>query len=284
MYISTNNGGAWTFGSGSIWDLAGTIVQAFGGETGSVLAGTSGKGVLASYDEGKSWRTFNSGLTPTEVYSVARLDTLLFAGTDVGPYVFPDGAERWHTSNAGFGTNAALALAVSGHTLIAGTSRSGVLLSTDNGLTWEAANAGLAVSSVQTLALDGTYVYAGTNGAGVCRRPIAELVGSLAVDESPLIPLHFRLEQNYPNPFNPSTKIGFGVSGPGPSWVRLAVYDLLGREVAVLVNGWKEPGSYTVAFEASARASGVFFYRIQARTGGAGAVTFSDVKQMMLIR
>jgi len=85
-----------------------------------------------------------------------------------------------------------------------------------------------------------------------------------AVRDQNEIPSTFGLDQNYPNPFNPSTKIGFGVSGLGSSWVKLAVYDLLGREVAVLVNEKKEPGSYSVQFNGSRLASGVYLYRIQA--------------------
>jgi hypothetical protein len=88
---------------------------------------------------------------------------------------------------------------------------------------------------------------------------LAEVVGyRTTIPETP------QLDQNYPNPFNPSTKIGFGVSGLGSSWVKLAVYDLLGREVAVLVNEKKEPGSYSVQFNGSRLASGVYLYRIQA--------------------
>jgi hypothetical protein len=84
-------------------------------------------------------------------------------------------------------------------------------------------------------------------------------------------PIGFELLQNYPNPFNPSTKIGFRVSGEkngsggwgsGSSWVRLAVYDMLGREVAVLVNERKEPGDYSVTWHATGMASGVYYYRL----------------------
>jgi hypothetical protein len=83
-------------------------------------------------------------------------------------------------------------------------------------------------------------------------------------------PEGFALLQNYPNPFNPSTCIGFkvagsGVWGLGSSWVRLSVYDVLGREVAVLVNEEKETGFHEVRFDASGLSSGVYVYRIQVR-------------------
>jgi hypothetical protein len=70
------------------------------------------------------------------------------------------------------------------------------------------------------------------------------------------------LYQNYPNPFNPSTTIKYEL--PKPSVVRLNVYDMLGREVSVLVNERREAGVYEVKFDGSTLASGVYFYRLQA--------------------
>jgi glucuronoarabinoxylan endo-1,4-beta-xylanase len=78
------------------------------------------------------------------------------------------------------------------------------------------------------------------------------------------MPTDLALEQNYPNPFNPSTKIRFRVPGLDPSWVRLAIYDMLGREVAVLVNKKIAPGAYEALFDAVGLASGVYLYRITA--------------------
>jgi hypothetical protein len=75
-------------------------------------------------------------------------------------------------------------------------------------------------------------------------------------------PAEFSLEQNYPNPFNPSTRIAFSVQGSG--FTSLKVFDLLGREVATLVNENLTAGSYRVKFDASGLASGVFFYRLVA--------------------
>jgi hypothetical protein len=72
----------------------------------------------------------------------------------------------------------------------------------------------------------------------------------------------FSLDQNYPNPFNPNSEIRYQISEF--RYVRLVVYDLLGREVAVLVNEWKAAGTYSVAFDASGLASGIYFYRMQA--------------------
>ncbi len=98
------------------------------------------------------------------------------------------------------------------------------------------------------------------------------------------VPGTFALSQNYPNPFNPTTMIGYKVPGTGnrheaigSSWVRLSVFDLLGREVAVLLDELKEPGNYTVKFDASGLASGVYLYRLTA--GG-----FVQTRKMIVVR
>ncbi len=84
------------------------------------------------------------------------------------------------------------------------------------------------------------------------------------VEQGASLPHSPALQQNYPNPFNPSTTIGYTVTGLGSGWVRLSVHDLLGREVAVLVNERKEPGSHSVNWNASGMASGVYLYNLTA--------------------
>jgi hypothetical protein len=73
-------------------------------------------------------------------------------------------------------------------------------------------------------------------------------------------PQSFALSQNYPNPFNPSTTISYQLAAVGH--VDLRVYDVLGREVAVLVNGVRNPGTYNVTFGGSSLSSGVYLYRL----------------------
>lgn len=87
--------------------------------------------------------------------------------------------------------------------------------------------------------------------------------------------LNFHLSQNYPNPFNPSTKISFELSEMG--LIKLEVFDLLGKEVKVLVNKVMNPGSYTIDFNASELPSGVYFYRL----AGSG---YSEIKKMVIVK
>jgi hypothetical protein len=89
------------------------------------------------------------------------------------------------------------------------------------------------------------------------------------------VPTVFALEQNYPNPFNPKTEIRFGVASSG--FVTLKVYDLLGREVATLVEDLRPAGAYSVTFDASSLASGVYLYRMQAGS-------FTDLKKLVVLK
>lgn len=91
------------------------------------------------------------------------------------------------------------------------------------------------------------------------------------------IPDHFLLEQNYPNPFNPSTTISYAL--PINSVVQLTVYNLLGQEVALLVNGEMEAGVHSVRFDASQLPSGVYFYKLVAGNGA-----FINVKRMVIMK
>ncbi len=88
-------------------------------------------------------------------------------------------------------------------------------------------------------------------------------------------PAAFALEQNYPNPFNPSTLIRYSL--PSTEQVSLKVFDMLGREVAVLVNARQAAGRYEVSFNAMNLPSGLYFYRLQAGS-------YSETRKMMLIR
>lgn len=139
--------------------------------------------------------------------------------------------------------------------------------------------------------------FSGKNPQGVWRLRITDLYNgntgylyswglrfnnSTGVEEnySDIIPNEYVLEQNYPNPFNPTTTIRFAI--PSESNVRLKVYDILGNEVATLVNDVKQAGSYTLTWDGENNtgnkiSSGVYFYRLE--TGN-----FVDVKKMLFLK
>lgn len=90
-----------------------------------------------------------------------------------------------------------------------------------------------------------------------------------------IIPLHYYLSQNFPNPFNPSTTIKFFL--PKKDFIKLKVFDILGREVATLIEGELNKGEYTVNFNAAELSSGVYFYQLS-------TPTFTETKKMQLLQ
>ena len=121
---------------------------------------------------------------------------------------------------------------------------------------------------------DATLKTAGTDG-----NPLGDgtwwpdLVGVRQVPNS--VPTKYTLSQNYPNPFNPTTNIKYSI--PQSGFVTLKVYNMLGQEVATLVNQQQNTGEYNVDFNASNLASGVYMYRIQSGN-------ISITKKMMLLK
>jgi subtilisin-like proprotein convertase family protein len=88
-------------------------------------------------------------------------------------------------------------------------------------------------------------------------------------------PYTYELAQNYPNPFNPSTSIKYSVALDNIT--KLVVYDITGREVSTLINGFKKAGNYEITFDASKLASGVYFYKLESGS-------YTETKKMMLIK
>jgi fibronectin type 3 domain-containing protein len=99
--------------------------------------------------------------------------------------------------------------------------------------------------------------------------------GTTGVIDNTTIPKEFSLSQNYPNPFNPSTNIDFNI--PARSFVLLRVFDIMGRDVATLINQEMSAGTYQVTFDASQLPGGVYFYRLQAGT-------FTGTKKLLLLK
>ena len=85
----------------------------------------------------------------------------------------------------------------------------------------------------------------------------------------------FQLYQNYPNPFNPSTTIKYSVIKS--DFIKIKIYDVLGREIKILINKFKQAGTYEVQFDASGLASGIYFYTLRAGE-------FTKTKKMILLK
>jgi hypothetical protein len=117
---------------------------------------------------------------------------------------------------------------------------------------------------------------------------------STAVETEKIIPAKFTLEQNFPNPFNPETVISYQLAEF--SHVSLKIYDLLGNEIATLVNEYQQPGHYSSKFNTlpashaarqsgrSTLTSGVYFYKLQADPSNGSGQSFVEVKKMMFVK
>jgi len=95
-----------------------------------------------------------------------------------------------------------------------------------------------------------------------------------------IVPDEFALEQNYPNPFNASTVIPFKL--PQAAGVELVIYDILGGEVATLVNSWQTAGQHKVVWNASDVASGIYFYRLVVRQDG--ILSYANTKKLIVLK
>jgi photosystem II stability/assembly factor-like uncharacterized protein len=122
------------------------------------------------------------------------------------------------------------------------------------------------------------HVWIAGDGFTILYREYETIISSVNDNETQL-QINYNLLQNYPNPFNPTTTIKYSIPAEtsGHVAIKLKVYDLLGSEVAVLVNEEKPPGNYEVKFDGSGLPSGIYFYRLQA--GG-----YTSTRKMLLIK
>jgi hypothetical protein len=128
---------------------------------------------------------------------------------------------------------------------------------------------GLKQESQLTASLAHIYSYVSEN-------PVDRILSGVGGNAShAAAPLSFALEQNYPNPFNPSTTIRYTL--PQRTSVRLALFNTLGQEVTIVVDGIQDPGIHEVRFNGSTMASGVYFYRLSAGD-------FTGTKRLLLLR
>jgi len=302
VYLSSNNGTNWILTS-----LNNKIIRAFALSEGYVFAGAN-DGVHFSPDSGYYW--IRTSLNVPDVYSLAVKDNKIFAGTYQhgihfstnyganwiqteinnkyvrsiavcgnnifaglyyhGVYLSTNDGINWIQTS--LNDKSVLSLTVKDSNIFAGTIQNGVYLSTDNGQTWIQKNQGFGNMSVSTLITTNTYIFAGTWDYSVWRRNLDEIISGITKKPG-YIPLSYSLEQNFPNPFNSRTTIVFQCPESGN--VSLKIYDILGKEIAVLVNENLTPGKYEVIFNAGNLSSGIYFYKMAAKN-------FNLTKKMIL--
>jgi hypothetical protein len=276
-----------------------------------LFAGTYGKGMFRSSNQGTTWTPVNTGLDKELILSLATTDTYLFAGTDyfgnvfrssdqgdswsktaleadyvftlavhgesvvagtgMGIFVSSDDGETWRPAHSGLRSKEVWSIVSDGKILFAATS-GGVHRSRDDGVSWEYFSDGLTDTIVTSLVVVGEELFAGTARGGVWKRDISDPSTSVPPGQHPST---FRLGQNYPNPFNPETRIEFELDVS--SHVRLRIFDLHGREIALLVSQSLPAGRHLHVWNAAEYPSGVYLCRLD-------VATRSDTRKLLLLR
>jgi hypothetical protein len=157
----------------------------------------------------------------------------------------------------------------------------GVYQSLDEGATWISFSTGMPTMQIYDLKYKEStgLLLAATHGRGCWTFDVA---GAIGIGSHSEVIKNFSLSQNYPNPFNPTTLIGFDL--PKESKVKLTVFDILGKEIAVLSDGNRNPGHHEVVWDASRFSSGIYFYKIEVRQSGSSTSDFVATKRMVVVK
>ena len=250
--------------------------------------------IFKTVNGGTSWVSVVTGIPQTQTdnnpircLSVSNFDTsVVLAGIFInataltgGMYVTTNGGASWTQKQTGLpnatGTLPRACLIKPGSSTefyvgidqSSATGTMGMFRSTDGGNSWSDFNGGSIGSSVTTIraiafkTTGNPTLYAGAaTTSGVRGLHEFSWLASGISNQNSSVPSKFDMLQNYPNPFNPVTKVSYQL--PVSGFVNLKVYDLLGREVAVLVNNYQKAGYYNVEFNGLNYNSGVYFYRL----------------------
>ncbi len=266
--------------AGATWDSAGLYLPQAGSEAGwnnamwvsgnNIWFGTNSTKVYKSTDFGSSW---TSAATTGSVnsYSVAFNTNIGFTGQSVA-LKSTDAGGSWAVQTLpGSGTCYSFNGVAERFWYNRGT---GIYWSSDNGSNFASQYTGTGTLLAMNLVLDNITIRGWSVSSNGTIAMYNESLTGITINQNE-IPETYSLMQNYPNPFNPATKINFMLPKSGE--VSLKIYDILGNEVATLINENMNPGSYTIDWNAGNYSSGVYFYRLQSGD-------FTETKKMMLVK
>jgi photosystem II stability/assembly factor-like uncharacterized protein len=230
----------------------------------STIIGDLGfEGIYRSTDHGYSWSPCYSS-APGAILRVFAYENTFFAGSFSDVFRSTDRGNTWQSVYrypVGVFWISPRSFVQYGSNVIVGFDQGKIAYTPDGGNSWRIVESNLPNEEFDDLVISGNDIFAALWASGVWRRPLSEVVTGVVQQHSEM-PTRFSLQQNYPNPFNPSTTIEYSI--PQQSHVTVKIFDLLGREVATLVNERKDAGTYSVQWNASGLSSGIYFYRLEA--------------------
>ena len=280
LFKSTDNGLTWE--RYIVVNNYNYCIYSFFIESSFILAGTL-NGLFKSTNGGLNWVQTN---IPNEsIRRIIKSGNSYFAGTIWGSGIYrsDDNGDNWFLTS--MHNRDIYGLVSYGNIIIASTlsdidSLWGIYVSFNYGLSWKKINEGFNPNGCFiSLYINSNIIYGGLDN--VWTRRLSEIIAIEPI--STVIPRQYYLSQNYPNPFNPTTKIKFDIAQHtrysllGGDRVSLKVYDIMGREVATLVNEQLSPGTYSVDWNASSFPSGIYFYKIISGD-------FTETKRMIFIK
>lgn len=258
IFRSSINGTSWTEVNNGLpgWTTINSIVVSGT----NLFAGIGNDGVFLSTDNGDSWTMVNNGMTSTDVSCLVASGNNIFAGVPyAGIFVTSDNGSNWTAVNNGLPEwPLVLSFVATGTNIIAGL-ETGTFLSTNNGASWTDISTGLTNQRIISLAVSGDNVFAGSWGSGTWKRPLSEIITGVTSNELTDGTL---LMQNYPNPFSSTTTIKFEMKIS--AFVNLSVFDVRGREVAVLSNEQLNSGTHQEIWDGAGYPGGIYYCKLSA--------------------
>ena len=271
IFKSTDNGSTWQlsfYQQSYFYDIASNA-------NGDVFANSNTK-IFRSTNNGLNWVNIYSSPDELNVIAVSQ-SGIIYVSKQRSILRSTDNGSTFVDMNLNIDVNFNHFLFLDNNKFVVATEKNGVYYF--DGASCNPVNIGLDIKFIWSLAAneDGN-VLAGTVKSGI-------YVSNGPIGINPIsseIPNQFSLSQNYPNPFNPVTKIEFAIPNGDASQTILSVYDILGREVAVLVNEQLKPGTYEVDWDASSFPSGVYYYKLLTETSQ--RYVFTESKKMVLLK